>query len=178
MESKSQATLFLFLSLTVSILQAQPIIIVLGGQTQAATAPLILMDIAEDGNDFQTLETIKQDEDDTVTPTDDYEIIVVDIDEDDNDSVWNKIKEESENSNEIFLVDIKEQAEIEEINDEIMSTDIQEISTTEINHEMENVNVVDDYEIVASDDPIDPAIFGIPDINEKDESLERTESVE
>eukprot|EP00092_Neocalanus_flemingeri_P095890 GFUD01122022.1.p1 GENE.GFUD01122022.1~~GFUD01122022.1.p1 ORF type:complete len:175 (+),score=70.57 GFUD01122022.1:10-534(+) len=174
MENKSQATLVFFLSLT-SILQAQPIIIVLGGQTQAAFKL----------SDFLTLETIDvypmndeeiiaSNEDDTKSPTDDSEIVVVNIDEDENDSVWSKIKEDSEGNSEIFLVDIKEESL--ENNDEIMATEIQEISTAKTNYEMENVE--NDDEIVTSDDPIEPASFRNLDINEKVEGLQETESVE
>eukprot|EP00092_Neocalanus_flemingeri_P071036 GFUD01087261.1.p1 GENE.GFUD01087261.1~~GFUD01087261.1.p1 ORF type:complete len:165 (+),score=63.55 GFUD01087261.1:111-605(+) len=164
MENKSQATLVFFLSLT-SILQAQPIIIVLGGQTQPAFKLLDFLSLETIDvypmNDEEIVATneaeiVNVNEDDTESPADDYEIVDVNIDEDENDSVWSKVKEDSEGNSEIFLVNIKEESL--ENNDEIMTTEIQEI--------------------VTSNDPIEPASFRNLDINEKVEGLQETESVE
>ena len=94
------------------------------------------------------------------------------------DSIWNNIREISEDGNEIFVVDIEEEAETNETNEAITSKDVEEIATTENNNELDITNIGEDYEIVASNDPVFEDNLEMFDSNEKVEDGEEKDTVE
>merc|ERR1719154_963702 len=133
MRTKEKATLLLLLSISIKLINAQPIIIVLCGE-QAATAPIILID-----NQIQEVD-VEDINEDTVVPIEE-EIILADSDE---------IEEFAAKNNDIenlkvFLVDLR----AEEEEDDMMINNKEEKYDT---NNTETFNIDQDYNIGITDD--------------------------
>merc|ERR1719154_974097 len=133
MRTKEKATLLLLLSISIKLINAQPIIIVLCGE-QAATAPIILID-----NQIQEVD-VEDINEDTVVPIEE-EIILADSEELEefaakNNGIENLI---------VFLVDVRAE---EEEDDMIINNKEEKYDT----NNTETFNIDQDYNIGITDD--------------------------